>query len=89
MSAKGPERPWFKATRRHGSFSALPVAWQGWASLFGFIGAIVLLGTMLLRLLIGQLGPFAVVLYLPVLGLAGWAFYRFVVTKSEITDLRE
>ena len=88
MSDVKPDQPWFKATRNHGSFSALPIRWQGWVSLLGFVAAVVLIGMLLLRTLMDLVGPLAVLIYFPVLGLAGWAFYRFVESKSDITDLR-
>ncbi len=39
-------RPWF-AVKSHGYGSGLPISWQGWACLAGFIGISIVLGQVI------------------------------------------
>ena len=88
MSRQQPDRPWFRATKTHSNFRAVPITWEGWATVIGFIGGAIIIGIAMQRALMAYAGPWAVLIYLPFLGLAAWAFYRFVESKSDITDLR-
>ena len=46
MTDEGP-RPWFRA-KRYGYGSGLPIAWQGWAVLAGYVLVNVLLAVFLI-----------------------------------------